>query len=452
MKGKYIRMITILCVVTILMIGAGTTSVTAEVPTLTLWDCQSTEFEEIAVPQYKQAEKELGIKLKITSIMWYDLIKRVMIAAKAGGLPDVISFWGTGITPFMAVNDYLVNLDPLIEKENGKKFKDQYVEFLLSRYNGKWYGLSQCGGSICLFWNKTYFAEAGLAGPPKNWDEYLEAAKKLTNPDKKRWGVAFDGADIEVLLWMGSFILQNGGRIGRVNGKIRINEPKALEATEWFLDLIRKHKVHTPGYVETTSPKAREMFALGEAAMINDGGWTVPFVARMEPSFDWGVAVLPKGKIAGGTSSGCDYAFGIPTTTTGEKRELAWKFIKWICSEPQIHRFLYWGEMVEKAKTPLEAIIYKNPFIPATKATYQAKDMLADPYVAPFLQQAMAPGFVSQYHYLPPQLDAALEFFKVEMQAAALGKQTAKEMLDKVAKEWGKMFKEWEDQYGPFTR
>ena len=67
---------------------------------------------------------------------------------------------------------------------------DDYVEAFATAvmYEGKMYGLPYDGESTGLFYRTDLFEAAGVAGPPKTWEEFEAAAQALTNTDERRYG------------------------------------------------------------------------------------------------------------------------------------------------------------------------------------------------------------------------------------------------------------------------
>ncbi|MEK7680738.1 MAG: extracellular solute-binding protein, partial [Patescibacteria group bacterium] len=60
--------------------------------------------------------------------------------------------------------------------------------------NGKIYGLPLSLDTMALYYNKDLFDKAGIPEPPKNWEEFQSAAKKLTKYDKKTGKILQFGA------------------------------------------------------------------------------------------------------------------------------------------------------------------------------------------------------------------------------------------------------------------
>jgi ABC-type glycerol-3-phosphate transport system substrate-binding protein len=134
-------------------------------------------------------------------------------------------------------------------------------------------------GCVALFWNTEIFKKAGIAGPPKTWDEYVQIAKKVTNPEKKIFATTAT-LQIEPPTNMTydiyPLILQAGGGIldTKVN-KAAFNSPAGVKAIEWYVDLVNKHKVAVPGVLSNGEKEKRANFATGNIAMMFEGPWGV---------------------------------------------------------------------------------------------------------------------------------------------------------------------------------
>ena len=98
-----------------------------------------------------------------------------------------------------------------------------------------------------------------------------------------------------------------------------------VEALEYWVDLAKKYKVHPEGIVEWgTTPK--DFFEKKMAMMWTTTGNLTN--VRTNAKFDFGVAMLPAGKVRGSpTGGGNFYLFAkLPPA----EKEAAFKFIKWV--------------------------------------------------------------------------------------------------------------------------
>ncbi|MCL5986858.1 MAG: ABC transporter substrate-binding protein [Actinobacteria bacterium] len=416
--------------------GGETAAETAagEQVTMTLWEWHTNEIPQIVGPLYKEFEEENNVKLVISNLAFGDLVKKQLLAAESGEFPDVSEMWAANVVPILVEKKALESLDPYMEKEPGGKeaFLDQFIPEYLTKYNGITYSLPSYVGNLALFYNKDLFEKAGIAGPPTTWDELVDTAVKLTDEANGIYGLALNGNDGECVIQVTPFIAQNGGRVGKVDGKIWINSPETVEALQYVVDLINKYKV-VPSYTTYGYQQVREAFMAGKAAMIIDGSWTVPFIQSKGVEFDWGTSILPKGKMAGTGISIGDTEWGIGTNS--KYKDLGWKFIKKM-TNPDSNYF--W--------------IKNGHTIPVIKSVAEKDDIKNDPYLKAFIDQMNLGNQIDQYREMPPQLESALDKFKAQMQAAALGQKSVQEAMDQVASEWDALYKEWEATYGEYTR
>jgi ABC-type glycerol-3-phosphate transport system substrate-binding protein len=99
---------------------------------------------------------------------------------QAQKLADVLMVQVDWVAEFADVG-MLEPLDNWLAKEP-KEFLGNISEAFQQKWKGKQYYLPLHSGCVALYWNTEIFKNAGIAGPPKTWDEYVEIAKKVTNP------------------------------------------------------------------------------------------------------------------------------------------------------------------------------------------------------------------------------------------------------------------------------
>ena len=92
-------------------------------------------------------------------------------------------------TTVNSVNQILPTVNQ-IEKEYVQAVKSDVV------MDGQIYGLPLSLDTVALYYNKDLLDRAGVAEPPKNWEEFQVAAKKLTKFDKKSGKILQSGAAV----------------------------------------------------------------------------------------------------------------------------------------------------------------------------------------------------------------------------------------------------------------
>ena len=167
-----------------------------------------------------------------------------IVAMFVGGqTPDLVFSW---IEIVGTHRNFLVDLTPLVKASNYSSLGIVEVP-TNTHWEGKQYGINFAPGTGGWLYNRTMFEKAGVALPTDNWtwDDALEAMKKLTKPAEKQWGFwSYNYVEYGYLpmLWC------NGGKYFADDTlkKVVIGEAPSLEAFQWWVDLIYKHKV-SPG-------------------------------------------------------------------------------------------------------------------------------------------------------------------------------------------------------------
>jgi sn-glycerol 3-phosphate transport system substrate-binding protein len=271
---------------------------------------------------FHKAHPDITVKPVYTG-SYQDSIVKAMTAAKSGSPPDVAVLLSTDM--FTLIDDDLIEPYETIATSDADKawIKSFYPAFMEnSQSGGHTWGIPFQRSTIVQYWSKDAFKAAGLdpETPPKTWDELVASAKKLTKRDASgtvtQWGLEIPSSGFPYWLFQ-ALTTENGAILANQDGtKVAYNDPKVIEAAEFFADLSRKDEVMPKGIIEWgTTPKD---FFEGKTAMI----WTTTgnlTNVRANAKFAFGVAPLPS-KARGGspTGGGNIYIF-----KTGDKAKTA---------------------------------------------------------------------------------------------------------------------------------
>ena len=158
----------------------------------------------------------------------------------------------------------------------------------LSMYDGvlyawPWYEHT-CG---ILYYRTDLLEEAGIVDqqgnpkPPTTWEEYVDAAVKLTGNGV--YGTLVEGKRDQEALWRFlSRIWQAGGDVLDEAGNVTIAEGPAAKAVQFQLDLLYEHEVSPPGSLSYYCVDAHTMFMQGQLAMVEN--WPYMFALANDPS------------------------------------------------------------------------------------------------------------------------------------------------------------------------
>lgn len=277
---------------------------------------------QIGLDSFKQAHPEVEIKLEFAD--WGDTVQTVMAGATAGNLPDIIMASAEHVPP-LASQGLMLDLNSFIEKDPEVKV-DDFAEGVSHGFHlwGRWWGFAYDQSTFGIYYNKQLFDDAKVEYPPaedgKQWtlEQFVEAAKKLTKPDGKQWGVLTDGGDYLA----SAFIYGAGGRLFDDDGrKCTINSPEAVEGAQFMVDLVHKHKV-APTSAELAG-NSINYFDSGIAAMEINGQWELQN-KNAKTNFDFDIGYLPLGKNKITVTGGSGFCISGKTKAP----EQAWAFLK----------------------------------------------------------------------------------------------------------------------------
>ena len=284
-----------------------------------------------------------GIKIKpIYSGTYQDTITKALTAVK-GGEPPVTSILLSTDMFTLIDEDAIVPFDDYIKTADDQTWlKSFYPAFMEnSQTGGKTWGIPFQRSTIVLYYNKDAFKEAGLDPnkPPTTWNEMQEYAAKLTKRDASgrvtQWGVQIPSSGFPYWLFQGLAIEAGANLMNAAGTETYYDKPEVIQALQYWVDLVKKYKVHPEGIVEWgTTPKD---FFEKKVAMI----WTTTgnlTNVRTNAKFDFGVAMLPASKQRGSPTGGGN--FYLFKKSTPAQRDAAFKFVKWITT-PQ--RAAQWG-------------------------------------------------------------------------------------------------------------
>lgn len=185
---------------------------------------------------------------------------------------DILDFPPSWTMPDWVNAGWIVPLDDVIPS----RIKEQWYAPLIpsTMKDGKTYFIRHQVEVRMLMYRKDLFESAGLDGPPKDWDELVEFAKKLTvdkdgDGNIDQWGYAYsaDPSGETVLETFGSFLNMAGGKMWNEDGSAAFNSPEGEAALQFMADLVHKHKVTPPGVITYREGPLDDLLIGGNVAM-----------------------------------------------------------------------------------------------------------------------------------------------------------------------------------------
>lgn len=383
---------------------------------------KTTEVGEKFMAELKAAfEKDNpDIELTFVDSPFTGFHDKAIVQFQAKKLPDVLLVQVDWVAEFADLG-ILEPLDAMIAKED-PSYMAGIAKTFQTKWKGKQYYLPLESGSIAMYYNTTLFKAAGLASPPKTWDECNEVAKKLTNPEKKQFAVTATLAtepptnatyDIYPLL------LQAGARlIDTTTNKAIFNSPEGVKAIEAYADRVNNMKIAVPGVLSNGEKEKRANFASGNVAMMFEGPWGVAIQKGLNPNLEYDIAPLPKGATTGTMVRGSLNTI----TTQAQNKEAAWKFVRWMSSPKG-------SEMWAKGTGGFPS-----------RLDVANQDWFKERKLFRAFTEAMSQANAESPFLVMPNAVQMNKIITTEVQNVVQGKKTAKAALDDAAAEWNKIF------------
>lgn len=301
---------------------------------LTFWrnrgnDAENKAYEEL-VSSFEKANPNIKIQMKTIPYSDYEVRLRTEIAT--GTPPDIMAIDSPTLALYANAGS-LLSIDSYMKSEGSiEDFPTSTLRGL--SYNDQIYLAPIAESSIALFYNKHVLKEAGIPFPlsnpnePLTWDEVIEIAKKVTNPEKGIMGIdpgqGFGEGEAPAYFKM-PFLWQFGADVlspDATTASGYLDSEKAIEALQLYQDFYHEQGV-------ASVEMGTNDFINGKLAMTVLGSWTLKDFERNEDftlGEDFGVAPLPKGVYQVSPNGG--WALGISSQSKYPNE--AWKFIKYV--------------------------------------------------------------------------------------------------------------------------
>lgn len=292
--------------------------------TVAIWDNGQKAGLDQIIADYTAAT---GNKAEIQVITWDQYWTLLEAGASGGDMPDVFWMHSNEVQKYME-NDILMDLTDRIASSE-KLEMDKFPEDIKNLYswNGKTYAIPKDVDTIALFYNKTMFDEAGLSYPDDSWtwDDFYDAAVKLTKEDGSQYGTAMNPSN-EQDGWM-NIIYSMGGKVLTDYKKASgFDDPNTIKAMEFVQKLVDNVMPPATVMAETGTDV---LLGSGKIAMLSQGSWMVPqFKEHEYISANCDVAVLPKDPTTGNRVSlynGLGWAVSAKT----KNPDAAWQLVEW---------------------------------------------------------------------------------------------------------------------------
>ncbi len=309
-------------------------------------------------------------------------------------------------------------IDPYLTDEDKKDFYDS--GFSVVTYDGKKWAWPLWVTAISIMANTDYFKQRGVDIPtldkPWTWNEFVEAAKKLTfKKDDGTQVYGFTSAGKLGTRGYDPLFYIDGGRVVSDDGKKFVqNDPKGVSALQKIADLALVNKVTPPDFGLSDQLTVRAQFKDNKSvAMLMEPPGFIPDLEKA--NFPFAILPVPVGDLGKPVTTGAFGLYAVVDTKDQDKLKAAHELAKWLTGSEvgkQVQGYQLAPGLrrsnVSYATTPERAVI--------------AKMVEFGIYEVPLA--------------IPAELQAN---YTAALQAAILGQKTAKQAMDDIAPDYQKV-------------
>jgi sorbitol/mannitol transport system substrate-binding protein len=414
--------------------GGGDNTITA----LMVGNPQMVDIQKLTADNFT---KQTGITVKFTVLPENELRDKVtQDVANQGGQYDVATI-GAYEAPIWAKNGWLHELSTQAAADANYDAGDLLKPMVtsLSGDDGKMYAAPFYGESSFLMYNKDLFKAKGLTMPEKpTWAQVADMAAKLDDKAKGIAGICLRGLPGwgEVFAPLTTVVNTYGGTWFEKDWTPKVNAPEFKAATQFYVDLIRKHGEN--GAPQAGFTECLNTFGQGKAAMWYDatsaaGTLEDPNASKVAGKVGYVYAPVNKTEYSGWLWA---WAWAMPKTT--KKADNAWKFISWATSkdyEKLVGEKLGWSRVPAGKRTSTYSIPeYKESakaFADVTLGSIEhanPENPGVQPRPAPGVQFVAIPEFADLGTKVSQEVSAALTGSKTVDQALNNGQKLAEQV------------------------
>jgi multiple sugar transport system substrate-binding protein len=246
----------------------------------------------------EQYTKQTGTKVELQVVDWNTIDQQVSTMLQNNQPPDVLNL--NSFSSY-ARDGLLYGADDVLSPATRDDFLPAFARGGL--WQGRLHGFPILASARAFFYNRTLFQRAGIAAPPRTWDELVADARKLQALGGGVIGYALplgpEEAQAEWSIWM-----WNNGGDWKDGERWAIDSDRNVQTLTFLADLANKHRVTqvNPGKTNRTDG-AFQLFKDGKVGMVM--GFS-PLARQLdaEGKVAYGVAAMP-------TNTGTSVTLGV---------------------------------------------------------------------------------------------------------------------------------------------
>jgi ABC-type glycerol-3-phosphate transport system substrate-binding protein len=372
-------------------------------------------------------ESHPNIHVTADTVPAEDNYSKLVLTTEAGTPPDI---YMTYFTLGAATNGLALDLNALIDEEGEEWFNNLSPNgWAFHEYAGAYYAVPWRVAPGMIIMNNNLLEKAGLEAPTGEWtwDDLLEYAQAMTNPEEDEYGFCLIGSaeDPGTDYQFYPFLFQAGGVMINEDGLAGFNTEAGAEALQFLTDMINEYKVVPPGTTSATANTCIDLLAADKVGMYLNASLWLGIIRSGYPDANITISPAPV-NVRGSTLVG---GTGLGISPMTEHPEAAWEFVKFMVSDDSMAR---WSTSLG--------------FTPPNISLLESPEFADDPEQAVVAYSIINQKMYSLSHY--PNNAELESILRSYIQAAYLQEMTPEEALSMAAAEWDPILMEYQaDQW-----
>lgn len=276
--------------------------------------------------------------IKIVPEIYPENYTQALLASIAAGNPPDVFLLDAPYMPTFTERGVPLNIKPYL-RILGVNIEEYYPNVLeiFTSPDGKLFGLPKGFTPMVVYYNKKLLKQAGLPEPNDDWtwDDFLKMAKAMTKD------LDGDGKIDQYGAYVGRYFYQLCPMIWSYGGEIispdyktvmgYLNSPQTIEAVQFFIDLMKKHKVAPEPDVVSALGGLGNMLYTNRIGFYISGHWSLFGMRKYieEGTLEVGVVRLPRGPYAK-SSQTVIYATAWSVMSMTKNPREALQFVAWL--------------------------------------------------------------------------------------------------------------------------
>ena len=284
-------------------------------------------FLQQVAADYMASHPDVRVRIEVTP--WDSYLQRLTTDIGAGHAPD-LSIIATIWLPDFQSQGLLEPLDTYMTPDFTSGFISSF--FAPSTLDGQLMGLPAAASARAMMVNLDLFDRAG-AKPPKTWEEFHDAAKKISALGDGTYGFGLQGKEIETDDYFYYALWSNGGDVLR-DGRSAIASPEAVKTATFYKTMIDE-KLVEPSPTAYSREDIFRMFKQGKLGMIFTYPMLIPQIKAEAPTLHY--AVLPFPTDLKPTTLGVTDVLIMSKSSPSKKQ--AWDFVRFLYQDKYRSQF-----------------------------------------------------------------------------------------------------------------